>query len=131
MTILGVDYGRAKLGLAIGETGIADPWKVVRVNSMEDALGKVESACAGASEDKQVVKVVVGISEGEMGKEQEEFAQALEKRIGVPVIRWDETLSTQDAQARALEAGISRGRRKKLEDAFAASVMLQSYLDSH
>lgn len=126
MTILGVDYGRAKIGLAITEGNVAQPWAVVRVSSQNDALEKI----TGVAKTEGVARIVVGISEEGMGKEQEEFARALEKRIGTPVIRWDETLSTQDAKARALEAGIPRDRRKKLEDAFAASIVLQSYLDS-
>lgn len=127
MKILGIDYGRAKIGLAIGEVGLAQPWKVVRVTSMEDALGKVKQVVQA----EQVEQVVVGVSEGEMGQEQESFAQALTKKVNVPVETWDETLSTREAQQRAIEAGVPKKKRRILEDAFASCIMLQSYLDQH
>lgn len=119
MKILGIDYGRKKIGLALLEETIATPWKVLHVKDFGDALEKVKSACAEASADK----VVVGISEGEMGEESKKFA----RRIGAET--FDETLSTHGARELSMEAGIARKKRKNLEDAFAASVMLQSYLE--
>lgn len=124
MKILGIDYGRAKIGLAISEAGLAEPWKVVWVGSMEEAVRKVVQVV-------QVEQVVVGVSEGKMGEEQERFAKTLAERLIIPVETWDETLSTQEAQSRSIAAGVPKKKRRILEDAFAAAVMLQSYLDQH
>lgn len=126
MITLGVDYGRAKIGLAIGTGIIAEPLKVVRVSSWEDILEQVEQVV----QVEQVEQVVVGVSEKEMGDEQKKFARLLQKKLSVPVVTWDETLSTHDAQTKAIEAGLSRQKRKKMEDAYAAAVVLQSYLES-
>lgn len=127
MTILGVDYGRRKIGLAISEGKIAFPFNVVPVTSFSNSLDKVQEAVASVG--AQVV--VVGVSSGKMGKEQERFAKELQKRSNIKVNIWDETLTTKRAQELARQAGLKRKRRKELEDAFAASVMLQSYLDLH
>lgn len=120
MKILGIDYGRSKIGLAISDGPISEPWKVIRVKSFEDAIQKVLQVLQVA----QVDKVVVGVSEGQMGEESKRFAE----KIGAETS--DETLSTQDAQRMSIEAGVSRKKRHEMEDAYAAAVMLQNYLDS-
>ena len=128
MKILGVDYGRRKVGLAVADGHLAEPLKVIRVNSLDEAAEKV----AEAVEAEKVEKVIVGMSEGKMAEETRNFLSTLVSRLStVPVETFDETLTTQDAQKLAIEAGIKRLKRKALEDAFAAAVMLQSYLDIH
>ena len=122
---LGVDYGRRKIGLAIADGPLAEPLKVVRVSP----VGGVVSEVARVVEVENVEKVVVGISEGVMGEESKDFSLSLSRELDIPVETFDETLTTQDAQKMAIEAGISRKKRKSLEDAFAATVMLQSYLE--
>lgn len=124
--ILGIDYGRAKIGLARAEGGLAIPWMVLRVTSREDALKKLEEVVA----KEEAERVVVGVSEGRMAKEQEDFASELAARIGVSVETQDEALTTQDAQELALASGMKRAKRKSLEDAFAAALVLQSFLDA-
>lgn len=113
------------MGLAIADGPLAEPLKVLRVDSVEEAVRKVVEVV----EVEKVDKVIVGISEGEMGEESKEFSLSLSLRLKIPVETFDETLTTHDAQTLAIEAGIKREKRKALEDAFAATVMLQSYLD--
>ena len=60
-----------------------------------------------------------------MAEEQKEFA----KNLGAET--FDETLTTKEAQRLSLEAGLPRKKRRGMEDAFAATLMLQSYLDNH
>lgn len=126
MTILGIDYGKRKLGLALGESHLATPHAVVHISSWQDGLEKI----AKVVEAEKIRKVVVGVSEGEMAGEQKMFAQTLE-RLGLLVDTWDETLTTKKAQVLAREAGIRPKKRRELEDAYAATVMLQSYLEAH
>lgn len=128
MRILGVDYGRRKIGLAIADGPLAEPHKVIRINSVEEAVKKVVVVV----EVEKIEKLIVGISEGAMAEETNNFLSTISSTLSaIPVETFDETLTTQDAQKLAIEAGISRSKRKSLEDAFAAAVMLQSYLDSH
>jgi len=112
MKMLGIDYGRTKMGLAVAESTLAEPWKVVKPSELKKIV-----------ETENFDKIVVGISEGEMGKEQKEFA----KELGAET--FDETLTSYDAQRLSREAGISRKKRRGMEDAFAAAIMLQNYLD--
>jgi len=127
MTILGIDYGRAKIGLAIAPTTLAAPLKVMPVSDWADALKKVEQVVV----DEQIETVVVGVSEGDMGKEQIKFSQELQDLLDIPVEIQDEGLSTYDAQVMSRAAGISQKKRHDLEDAFAATIMLQSWLDAN
>jgi len=121
MRILGIDYGKRKIGLAIAEGPLAEPWKVIKVSNFKEAVEKVGSAFAEASADK----VVVGVSEGEMGEESRKFAQSLGAET------FDETLTTHEAQRLSREAGVRQSKRRSLEDAFAATIMLQNYLDQN
>ena len=114
MKILGIDYGRSKIGLAIAEGGLAEPWKVVKTGGLKKIL-----------ENESFDKIVVGVSSGAMAEEQREFAKSLGAET------FDETLTTKEAQRLSLEAGLSHKKRKGMEDAFAASLMLQSYLDQN
>jgi putative Holliday junction resolvase len=126
MKYLGVDYGRRKIGLAISEGKLAEPWKVIRykdIKILRDEIKKIAT-------DLETETIVIGISEGEMGEEEKEFSSSLRK-TGISVINWDETLTTQEAQRLSQEAGISRKKRKSLEDAYSAALILQDYLDNH
>jgi len=126
MRILGIDYGRAKIGLAVAENGFSEPLKVVRVNSFDDAVKKVLQVL----QVEQVDKVVIGISEGKMSEETKKFVLAIQPFIHSTISLSDETLTSQDAQRMSREAGISRKKRHGMEDAYAASIMLQNWLDS-
>ncbi len=126
MKILGVDYGRSKVGLAIGEGNLAEPLKVIRYQDPGSLCGQIKKIV----EEEKFEKVVVGISEGKIGEEIEKFTKKLEKELSVPVETFDETLTSKDAQTFSIEAGIKRSKRKRMEDAYAASIMLQNYLDS-
>ncbi|MBI4157347.1 Holliday junction resolvase RuvX [Candidatus Woesebacteria bacterium] len=127
MKILAVDYGRKKIGLALGSGFLAEPWKVIRFETRNEILDKIK----GEIKKEGVEKIIVGVSEGEMGRESERFSLDLARKTEIPVETFDETLSTHEAQVKAIAGGVGRKKRKTLEDAFAAAVMLQSYLDTH
>ncbi|OGY07703.1 MAG: hypothetical protein A3D24_00870 [Candidatus Blackburnbacteria bacterium RIFCSPHIGHO2_02_FULL_39_13] len=127
MIILGVDYGRSKMGLSLSSGNIAFPLKVIRVSSQQNAIEEIQKVV----KEENAEKVVVGISEGKMADEEIKFSKDLEKVLGVKVETWDETLSTQDAQELSLSAQLPQKRRKEMEDAFSSTLVLQSYLDAH
>jgi putative Holliday junction resolvase len=126
MSILGVDYGKKKIGLAIATSTLAEPHKVIKVKSLKDAVKKVEKVI----KVERAEMVVVGISEGKMAKETKEFAEKLKELVKIPIVFQDETLSTQESQRLSIEANISRKKRHELEDAYAAALILQNYLDA-
>jgi len=120
MNILGVDYGRSKIGLAISEGKLAEPYKVVRYEDKESLINIVKKII----EDEEVEKVVVGISENKMGNESKKFAEEINAET------YDETLTSIDAITLSIQGGVKRKKRKEMEDAYAATIMLQNYLDS-
>lgn len=126
MRILGIDYGQAKVGLAIADAGLAEPYKVIRYKSPAE----IEEKIADVVNSQGIEKVIVGVSEGKMAEESANFSSVLASLLNVPVETYDETLSTHEAQSLSIAAGIGPKRRKEMEDAYAAAIILQSYLDS-
>jgi putative Holliday junction resolvase len=82
-----------------------------------------------------VEKIVVGYPRkldgtlGPQAKKAEEIAKEMERRFHVPVILWDERLTTVAAQKMMIEAGVKREKRREKIDAVAAAILLQNYLD--
>lgn len=128
MRILGIDYGRKKIGLAVGdtETRLAEPHSVIRFNTAGERFEKVNQVV----QVEQVEQVVVGVSEGKMAQETKKFGEKLKKKLKIPVNFQDETLTTQEAQELSIKAGIKRNKRRMLEDAYSAALILQAYLDA-
>lgn len=120
MNYLGLDYGRKKVGLSIGNRSIAEPYLVIRYANQKDLIKKIKDII----KKEDINKVVVGVSENEMGQESKSFADLLGADI------FDETLTSQDAIRLSIQGGVKRKKRKGMEDAFAATIMLQNYLDS-
>ena len=124
MKILGIDYGRKKVGLAFAATMLAEVYGVIRFRSIGEAIKKIKNIV----DKEEIEKVVIGISEGEMAKETKKFGEKLEMDLKIPIVYQDETLSTKEAQRLSIEAGIGRKKRQKMEDAYSATLILQEYL---
>lgn len=136
MRIMGLDVGSKTVGVALSdELGwTAQGLETIRIN--EDAkvfgfeqIGKIIN-------EYQVDKIVVGLPKnmngtiGPRGEASQFFGQELENLFGVPIIYWDERLTTMAAERVLLEADVSRKKRKKVIDKMAAVMILQGYLDS-
>ena len=67
---------------------------------------------------------------GDRAQKTEDFKAMLERRTGLPVILWDERLSTRSAERILMESGVRRENRKAVIDKIAAVFILQNYLDS-
>lgn len=126
MRILAIDYGRSKLGLAFSGGKLSDPLDVLRYKKVEKVLDRLDRII----KEKEIDKLVIGISEGAMADEIRHFGELLETRISIPIIYQDETMSTQKAHSLSVQTGMKRKKRKQMEDAYAASIILQSYLDN-
>ena len=131
--ILAVDHGEKRIGLAISDlTGtIANPLSVIEhVSRLLDAAQVAEVAV-----QHQVELIIVGQSFDEegrpnlAGRRAARFADSLKTQIQIPIVLWDESLSTQTARAARIELGVSRKKRAGHLDQMAAVVILQSYLD--
>ncbi len=135
MRILAIDPGDKNIGLAISDPTamIASPLAVLQHTSrMEDAQAVIRLA-----QINEVGLIIVGESLDDEGvptpqsRKSSRFAAAIQQLCEIPVIRWDEALSTNDARQRRLEMGAGRKKRRGHQDDLAAAVMLQSYLDAH
>lgn len=132
--LLGVDYGRRRVGIALSDpTGmLASSLKTLAVTGARQALAGITAAAREAG----VVEIVIGLplnmdgSHGPMAQEVSEFARRLEAFAGLPVILWDERLTSGMAERVLLDADLSRERRKAVLDKLAAQLILQGYLDS-
>ncbi len=125
MRYLGIDFGLRRIGLAISEYGeLATPWKIVEVTGLKDATDKIKKILSQENFDK----IVVGLPEGKIGKTVLGFIKAL-KKAGLNVEACDETLSSKKAVSHMIELGIPKDKRK-FNDATAAAIILQNYLDN-
>jgi putative Holliday junction resolvase len=133
MRILAVDPGEKKHGLAISDPGqnLARPLDVIPAGSRdEDAMLILQIA-----EKEEAVKIIIGqalLEDGRpnySGRKAARLAGALRSRTEVPVELWDETGSTQKANQIRREMGVGQRTRKTPDDALAAAVILQDYLD--
>jgi putative Holliday junction resolvase len=120
MKYLGIDYGRRKIGLAVSDGRLAEPYQVIRYKDYEKMIAHIKRTI----ERQKIEKVIVGISEGEMAEESKKFAKEFSAET------FDETLSSHDAIEMSIQGGMGRRKRREMEDAFAASIMLQNYLDN-
>jgi putative Holliday junction resolvase len=140
MRVLGIDYGRRRIGLALSDASglLARPWKAIAGHTK---LGRVADALAAEiqrlrAEDDGLEAVVLGWPRRLSGENTtdtatvEALAEALRARIAIPVVLQDERLSSHEAEE-ALARKIKDWRKRKpLLDAASAAVILQDYLDS-
>lgn len=133
--ILGIDYGTRRIGLAISDYAqkIAFPADVI------DAAGGPKRDAARVAEraaKERAAAIVVGMPlnmDGTRGPQAEltqRFIEALAQSTALPVAAWDERLSSFAADQVLRAAELTAGKRRRLRDALAAQVMLQSYLDA-
>ncbi len=132
MRILGIDYGDRQIGLAL-----SDPfgWTAQGLEVLKNT-DQIWNELQDLVEKHQVEKIVLGWPKnmdgtlGERAVLAQEWAEKLEKLLNLPVILWDERLTTVAAEKILLEADLSRKKRKKIVDQMAAAFILQNYLDS-
>jgi putative Holliday junction resolvase len=134
MRVLGLDYGSRRIGVAVcDELGMTarGVMTLIRKNREADLAAIAELVGRHGIE-----RIVVGYplrldgSEGIQCEKINRFVRRLEARFSLPVVRWDETLSTKEAEELLRERGVRPEKRKTLVDRVAASLILQGYLDA-
>ena len=137
MRIMGLDYGSKTVGVAISDSlGITaqgiETIERKEENKLRQTLARIEALV----KEYEVEKIVLGFPKnmnntiGERAEKSLELKEKLERRIGVPVIMWDERLTTVEAERTLIESKVTRENRKKYVDKIAAVFILQGYLDS-
>jgi len=130
---LALDVGDKTIGVAVSDSlGWTAPVVTVLRRDIEQDLGRLRALV----EEHRPSRLVVGLplnmddSEGPRAAKARRFAQVAGERLGLPVILWDERLSTFEADQRLQEAGVPAHKRKAVIDMVAAQVILESYLAS-
>ncbi|MDA8187180.1 MAG: Holliday junction resolvase RuvX [Dehalococcoidales bacterium] len=130
---MGLDVGDKRIGVALGDpTGwIASSLTVITRTSLKRDVQIIGEL----AKEHEVQKIIVGLPRrmdgtlGEQAQKAQAFGRELERRLGLPVVFWDERLTTVAAEKMMIGAGVRREKRRERIDAVAASLMLQSYLD--
>ena len=127
MRYLGIDFGLKKIGLAISDGDLPRPYKVIRVKTPENSINEIKEII----QKEKIDKVIVGVSEGEMAEKSKKFASFVKSKIATDTETIDETLSSQNAQNQLRSVKKQRKKRKELEDAVSASLILENYLSNY
>lgn len=136
MRILGLDYGSKTVGVAVSDPlgFTAQGVEIIRrksENKMRQTLARIEELIA----QYQVEEIVLGLPKnmnntlGDRAEKSLELKETLERRTGLPVVMWDERLTTVSANRVLMETGVRRENRKEHVDEIAAVFILQGYLD--
>ena len=128
MRILGIDFGEKRIGLAISDPlgltaqGLATAGNI---NELQETITKYPD----------ISEIIVGLPKtmrGEIGQSAQkvlEFVEELKKIVAVPIVTWDERLTSVQANRMFADAGISEKKRRKMIDMTAAVFILQNYMD--
>ncbi len=131
MRILGLDIGDKRIGLAVNDPlgwNKAQPLKVIERIHFLNELPKI-------IDEYNIETIVAGIPKGDRGeltpqaRKIMKFIDEIKKKVSMPIILWDETLSSFEAESILISADVSRKKRKEISDKLAAAIILQSYLN--
>ena len=133
MRLLALDVGDVRIGVAICDSLeiAAFPVGVVkRVGSLKRDIAAVSALAT----EQEAEGIVVGLPlslDGGVGPQAEKtqgFAKALAKLVAIPIVLWDESLSSVEAEEILIAQGVSRAKRRLRIDQTAAALILESYL---
>lgn len=135
--IMGLDFGSKTVGVAVSDPlGLtAQGIEIVR-RTQENKLRKTLARIEELIRTYEVTEIVLGYPKnmnntiGDRAEKSLAFKEMLERRTGLPVVMWDERLTTVAANRTLIEGGVRRENRKDYVDMLAAVYILQGYLDS-
>lgn len=133
--ILSIDYGEKRIGLALSDELkiTAQPFDVIINDDIKTTIEKIFSIVS----EKNVEKIILGLplnlkgQKHEQAKIIEKFKIMLEEKVAIPVIFQDERLTSAEAVKILSKGGVRTGKNKGKIDKLAASILLQTYLDSN
>lgn len=134
MKVMAGGFGTGRTGLAVSDPTeqLASPVGTITEKNTDKLLEKV----AAAAREQGVQQLVVGHprnmdgSRGESARRAETFAASLEKAAALPVVLWDERMTTVSAIGYLNQTDTRGKKRKAVVDTVAATIILQDYLDS-
>lgn len=131
--LVGLDYGEKTVGVAVSDLrrSVSTPLETIRRTKFTADAARILGIAAG----REACGLVLGLplnmdgSEGPRAQSTRAFARNLARLTDLPIVFWDERLSTVAAERALIEADTSRARRKEVIDAVAAGYILQGALD--
>jgi putative Holliday junction resolvase len=131
--LLGLDVGTKTIGMALSDTTltVATPLDTIRRTQFRDDLQRMLAEIAQHGVGGIVIGLPLALDGGESPRTQgvRQFAKNLAAQTDLPIVFWDERLSTAAVERGMIEADLSRKRRKELIDKAAAAYILQGLLD--
>ncbi len=132
--IMGIDYGTARIGVALSDElqMLAHPAETIARAKIANPATRI----AALALEKNVERIVVGLprhmngSAGASAEEAAKFAEKVKALVQCEVLTWDERLSTVAAHRALREVGKKTRETRGYVDQVAAQMLLQSYLDS-
>ena len=124
MKHLGIDFGLHNLGLAYASGPLAEPFGQHHYQDSSKALKFLHRLI----QDQSINVIVIGLPEGQLASRVKNFSQQLHQLTQLPIYYQDETLSTQEAKQKLLQAQAPQKKRRQ-DHAAAATLILQAYLD--
>ncbi len=133
MRILSLDLGEKRIGVAVSDPlgFTAQGLDTLVGQTKEQVLARLKDIC----KEYKVVELVVGLPRnmnGTLGPKAEHtmrWVSLLEKELSIPVVTWDERLTSKEAGRLMIEEGLSRSKQRASSDRLAATLILQNYLE--
>ena len=135
MRYLGIDLGSKTIGLAMSDTTltIASTYKTIFFKN-EDYNSTIEEIM-NIIKEYNITKIILGLPKnmnntlGERAEITLKYKELLEKNTNIPIVMFDERLTSVISNNILIEADMSRKKRKKKVDSIAAQIILQDYLN--
>ncbi|MBK53300.1 MAG: Holliday junction resolvase RuvX [Candidatus Marinimicrobia bacterium] len=132
--LLAIDYGEKRLGLAISDPNqiISKPLKTLILSDSKYIYNELEKIIS----DYEIQKLIIGLPVGMNGKNTQQtrkveaFREFLQNKIDIPIILFDERLSSVSAKKSLISQGVKTGHNKSKIDQTAAAIFLQHFLDT-
>ena len=133
--ILSIDFGDKRVGIALSDVLkiIAKPFDTIENKSNKFVIDEI----LNLADEKNVEKIIIGLPLTMKGKHSIQtqkvldFIDLFKKNTSIPIIKYDERLSSLEAKKSLIKQGIKTGHNKSEVDKTAAAIFLQSYLDSN
>ncbi len=133
LPLIGIDYGQKKIGISVSD--LRQCVASSRVVYIRGKFSELSQSIGQIVESEKICGIVLGLplnmdgSEGRRCQSTREFAKNLYVSLKIPIVFWDERLSTIAAERTLLAADLSRKKRSQVVDMVASTIILQGALD--
>lgn len=128
MNVLAIDYGLSHVGIALAvDSSLAEPLATLKKKNDEQMISELSRLI----DNHHIDLVVMGLPKGKLVEVIKVFAMRLKEVCKISVVFIDEDFTSKQAQFHARQAGKKRSKIKHIEHQWAATIILQNYLDQN